>query len=80
MLGVAGDDFAPSPVKGYFSVPKPCFGRSQDDERGVPIPLHARPDGSFTMGDEVARRFARVHCPSPPKPPSALDELAFATR
>lgn len=29
---------------------------------------HARPDGTFSLGDEVAAREAMKHCPAPPRP------------
>jgi hypothetical protein len=42
-----------------------CYGHDAR-ERGLPLLAHALPDGSFSMADEVARRYARGQCPSLP--------------
>jgi hypothetical protein len=42
-----------------------CYGQTSR-ERGLSLLAHALPDGSFSMTDEVARRYARARCPTPP--------------
>jgi hypothetical protein len=44
--------------------------------RGVPLLLHSLADGTFSMSDEVARRWAVTQCPAPPAATGRLDAAA----
>jgi hypothetical protein len=60
-----GDDrpdliFARQFVTGSFE----CRGPGMHQEFGVPLLVHSLPDGTFSMSDATARRWAFAECPS----------------
>jgi hypothetical protein len=66
--------------EGYFETTPPCFGLYPVARHGVPLLVHALPNGTFTMGDETSRRWARTQCPSSPTAGAAEPTVAACMR
>jgi hypothetical protein len=54
----------------FFRTEEPCVGLRPVPRYGVPLLVHALPDGTFSMSDAVARTWALKQCPTPRGDPS----------
>lgn len=65
----------------FYSAIDTCAGLNEHRIDGPSLLVHALPNGSFTMGDEIARRWAIRECPNDPgKPPYAEGVTAGCAR
>ena len=54
----------------YFEAPVACMGLFPTFHYGVPLLVHSLPNGTFSMSDEAARKWAKQKCPTPSPPQS----------
>ena len=78
----ADKDGRPDFIAPFFVTSSPCVGLYETFVSGVPLLVHSLADGTFTMSDETARRWARRECPVAPskKIPSSDPEVASCKR
>jgi hypothetical protein len=50
----------------YFGTAEPCTKSGGHGIYGAPLLVHSLPDGTFTMSDDLSRRWARRECPKAP--------------